>query len=537
MSLWLILGALGAAVATILFLGLRRGGALPSDAAEHDLEVYRAQLDELERDRERGLLRETELDSARLEVQRRMLAADARRGRAASGAPAKAGWGLPLALALGVPLAAGAVYLWLGNPAVDSQPFAERQRESLPSAGGGEPLPDVATMMARLRERLAEQPDDLQGWISLGRAASVLGDYGEAVTAYSRAVDIDGELGHLHSALGEAHIMLAGGIVTEAARRALEEAVARDPLDPRARFYLAIAREQDGDMEGALEALTALVAEAPADAPWTEGVRGRAMAIAEDLGLDPARAVPPAAAAAAPQDMEQLAERLERDPKDYQGWIELARLRVQSGDAEGARAALGRGAEAYPGAPFVQQQLRQAAVELGLEGAEETARGPSAEDMAAAAEMSSEEQEDMIRGMVAGLAARLEEQPDDAEGWRMLGRSYEVLGETENSAEAFGRAADLQPDDMAAQLDYATALLDAAGAGTPPPEAVARLEKVVARDPSNPDALFYLGEIAHRQGETAIAILYWQRLLAQLPPNSDQHAWLKSRIDALEPGN
>ena len=90
---------------------------------------------------------------------------------------------------------------------------------------------------------------------------------------------------------------------------------------------------------------------------------------------------------------------------------------------------------------------------------------------------------------------------------------------------------------MAAQLDYATALLDAAGAGTPPPEAVARLEKVVARDPSNPDALFYLGEIAHRQGETAIAILYWQRLLAQLPPNSDQHAWLKSRIDALEPAN
>jgi cytochrome c-type biogenesis protein CcmH len=331
--------------------------------------------------------------------------------------------------------------------------------------------------------------------------------------------------------------LLAGGIVTEAARRALEEAVARDPTDPRARFYLAIAKDQDGDKEGALEALTALVAEAPADAPWAAGVRERAAKIAADLGLDPAEAVPSGPAVADAEDAAQLAARLESDPKDYQGWIELARLRAKSGDAEGARAALGRGAEAYPGAPFVLQQFQQAAVELGLDGDQETARGPSADDMAAAAEMSSEEQDAMIRGMVGQLAARLEEEPDDAEGWRMLGRSYEVLGEPENSAEAFGRAADLRPDDMAAQLDYATALLDAAGSDAPPPEAVARLEKVVARDPSNPDALFYLGEIAHRQGETAIAILYWQRLLAQLPPNSDQHAWLKSRIDALEPGN
>ena len=537
MTLWLILGAMGAAVAAILFLGLRRGGAQPSDAADHDLAVYRAQLDELERDRERGVLEDSELESARLEVQRRILAADDGRGRAGRRAPAKSGWGLSLALALAVPLAAGAVYLWLGNPAVESQPFAERQGDTLPSAGGGEPLPDVATMMARLRERLAEQPDDLQGWINLGRAAYVLGDFDQAVEAYSRAVALDGELGHLHSALGEAHVMLAGGIVTEAARRALEAAVDRDPTDPRARFYLAIAKDQDGDKEGALAALTAIVEDAPANAPWVAGVRERAIAIAEDLGLDPARAVPPASAAARPEDAEQLAERLERDPKDYQGWIALARLRAGSGDRDGARTALERGAEAYAGAPFVLQQFRQTAAELGLDGAQETARGPSAEDMAAAAEMSPEEQQDMIRGMVGQLAARLETEPDDAEGWRMLGRSYEVLGEPEKSAEAFGRAAALLPDDMAVQLDYATALLEAAGADAPPPEAIARLEKVVARDPSNPDALFYLGEIAHRQGEPAVAILYWQRLLALLPPDSEQHAWLKSRIDALEPGN
>jgi cytochrome c-type biogenesis protein CcmH len=539
MSLWLILGAMGAAVATILFLGLRRQSVVPSDAADHDLAVYRAQLDELDRDRERGVLEDSELESARLEVQRRMLAADARRGRAGDGASAKAGWGLPLALALGIPLGAGALYLWLGNPAVDSEPFAERQERPAPSAEGGEPLPDVTTMMARLRERLAEQPGDLQGWINLGRAAFVLDDYGEAITAYGRALAIDGDLGHLHAALGEAHVMSAGGIVTEAARRAFEAAVARDPMDPRARFYLAIAREQDGDKEGALAVMTALVDDAPADASWAEGVRQRAAAIAQDLGLDPADILPPEAAdvAASPEDVEQLAARLENDPKDYQGWIELARLRVKSGDREGAQAALQRGAEVYAGAPFVQQQLRQAAVELGLEGAQGTARGPSTEDMAAASEMSPDEQQEMIRGMVAGLAARLEDDPQDAQGWRMLGRSYGVLGEPGNSAEAFGRAAELLPDDMEAQLDYATALLEAAGSGAPPPEAVARLERIVARDPSNPDALYYLGEVAQRQGDTAGAALYWQRLLAQFPADSEDHAWLKGRIEALKTNN
>jgi cytochrome c-type biogenesis protein CcmH len=464
MTLWLILGAMGAAVATILFLGLRRRSAVPSDAADHDLAVYRAQLDELERDRERGVLEESQLASARLEVQRRMLAADAGRGPSGDGAAGKAGWGLPLVFALGVPLGAGAVYLWLGNPAIDSQPFAERQGGTAPSAEGGGPLPDVATMMARLRERLAEQPDDLQGWINLGRAAAELGDHGEAISAYRRAIAIDGDLGRLYSALGEAHVKAAGGLVTEAARRALEEAVDRDPLDARARFYLAIAREQDGDTEGALAALTALIEDAPAEATWMEGVRQKAAAIAEDLGLDPASVAPP------------------------------------SGTSE-----------------------------TGLPTA-----GPGAADMAAASEMSPDEQQEMIRGMVGQLAARLEDNPQDAQGWRMLGRSYGVLGEPEKSAEAFGRAAELLPDDMAIQLDYATALLEASGAGVPPQEAVTRLEKIVARDPSNPDALYYLGEVAQRQGDAAGAALYWQRLLAQLPAESDDHAWLKARIEALE---
>lgn len=465
MTLWLILGAMGAAVAAVLFLGARRRRPQAGDDAEHDLAVYRAQLRELERDRERGVIEESELAAARLEIERRLLAADtarrpeSRNGRSArngGGAPRKGGWALSLALALAVPLGAGAAYLWLGNPGIESRPFAARSGASSgsPSAEGGD-APDVASMMARLRARLAEEPDDLDGWIMLGRSAAALGDYGEAIAAYSRALALDGELAHVYAALGEAQVFAAGGIVTEAARRALEQAQARDPANPRARFYLALARDQDGDKEGALAALTAMLADAPPDAAWAEGVRNRAAALAAEIGRDPASVLPPAV-------------------------------------------------------------------------------GPGEGDMAAAAEMTPAEQQAMIRDMVGRLAARLEDAPDDAQGWRMLGRSYGVLGEPDKSAVAFGRAAALLPEDPGAQLDYAAALLNTAGTGEPPAEAVARLEDIVAQDPANGDALYYLGEARRRQGETAAAAELWRRLLGQLPEGSEDRAWLKARLEALE---
>lgn len=572
MLLWIVLGALSAAVVAVVWFGLRAKDRELPDAAEHDLAVYSAQLEELERDRERGVLADAEFESARLEVQRRMLAADAARPESRA-AGSQWGWPyLPIAVAVAVPLAALGLYLWLGSPGTESRPFAERQGEAQQRAGaeagpetggeaggemGGETgapggrLPDVETMLVRLRERLAEDPQDLQGWVNLGRATYLLGRYDETIEAYERALALDGSLSDIRSALGEAHVMAADGVVTEAAQRAFDQALAGNPGDPRARFFLALARDQDGKRREALNALVALLADAPPDAPWAEGVRQQIAAWAESLGLDPASLL--AAAddtdpAARQAEADRLAARLAEDPKDYEGWIALARLRVGLGNPDGARAALAKGAEVYAGAPFVQQQFRKAAAALGLAEQSATAAqpeaagspggpsGPSAADIEAASEMSPEQQQEMIRGMVAGLAARLEEESDDVEGWRMLGRSYGVLGEPEKAAEAYRHVAELLPDDLAAQLDYAAALIEAGPPDAPPPEAIARLERIVAREPMNRDALYYLGEASRRQGDAAGAEIYWQRLLEQLPADSDEHAWLKDRIEGLGRG-
>ena len=144
----------------------------------------------------------------------------------------------------------------------------------------------------------------------------------------------------------------------------------------------------------------------------------------------------------------------------------------------------------------------------------ERAGGPTAEDAAAAEALSPDERTEMIRGMVAGLAARLEESPDDLDGWLRLARSYEILGERERAEEAVGRAAALNPGDVALQARYASALLDGLGPTDPLPEAaVATYRRVLERDPGHPDALFFTGLSEARASRTEEARAIWTKLL------------------------
>jgi cytochrome c-type biogenesis protein CcmH len=136
--------------------------------------------------------------------------------------------------------------------------------------------------------------------------------------------------------------------------------------------------------------------------------------------------------------------------------------------------------------------------------------------------------------MVESLAARLKDQPDDVEGWRMLARSYRVLGDAEKAAEAAGQVARRRPGDAAAQLDYAEALLALERDDAPlSAAAIAQLQRVAELDADNPEALYFLGRAAAEQGEPERARAYWQRLLAQIPADAPQRAQLQKLIDQL----
>jgi cytochrome c-type biogenesis protein CcmH len=472
MTLWLTLGAMTTLAIAMILAPLLRHPKAAAARREFELEVYRAQLRELSRELERGMLGPEEAAAARLELERRILAADADPAKRRLPRPAMGHRRLVvLGLLIGFPLITGALYWQLGSPEVPGQPFAQRSADggaSLAEGPAGAALASVETLVARLRERVTANPADLEGWYRLGRAYALTEQFEAAADAYRQAIALRPDLPELHAALGEALVLAQDGIVTEPARDAFARAIELDPGDPRARFYQGLALVQRGEPAAGLEAWLALIRDAPADAPWLPDLRTRVAGLATELGRDPAALLP---AAPAPPTV-----------------------------------------AAPGGAP----------------------RGPSAEQMGAAQAMAPEAQADMIRGMVDGLAARLEAQPDDVEGWRMLARSYGVLGEPERSAEAYQRVARLLPADVDAQLDYAEALLAARGADQPlSVQLVAQMRRVHELDPDHPDALFYLGRAAAEGGDPGAASRYWQALLAQLPAGSAERAQLQRLIDQL----
>ena len=142
----------------------------PAQRERYEIEVYRDQLAEVERDRERGLIPAAEARAAQLEIERRLL----RSGSVAEAAidPASGRRGIVLAAAFLVPTLAATLYGVIGRPDLPDQPVAARQEQP----GQTPAQPDVQQMVARLEARLATSPDDLEGWLMLGRSRAVLGD-------------------------------------------------------------------------------------------------------------------------------------------------------------------------------------------------------------------------------------------------------------------------------------------------------------------------------------------------------------------------
>ncbi len=159
-------------------------------------------------------------------------------------------------------------------------------------------------------------------------------------------------------------------------------------------------------------------------------------------------------------------------------------------------------------------------------GADPLAALPEADRMAA------------IRSMVDGLAARLETQPDDLDGWRRLARSRKVLGEPDKALAAHARAAAIAPDNVEVLQDYAGALLELHDSDKPlDPAARTAMASLLAKSPNEGVALWLLGQDEAIAGKDMAATALWQRLLGLLPAESPARADLAARIAKLKAGN
>jgi cytochrome c-type biogenesis protein CcmH len=311
----------------------------------------------------------------------------------------------------------------------------------------------------------------------LARTQGTLGNWPGAVDAYKQLIALGvastgGPASELYAGYGEMQVLAAEGEVTPAAHDAFAAAVRADGANVVAKFYLALGEAQAGRAKEAVQAWMRLAGETD-DPQIRAEIARRVAATAKSAGID----VPgmPAAPASPPA----------------------------AGPSAG-------GAEAT-GAP-----------------------GPGPAQMAAAAGMSDAQRDTMIRGMVAQLAARLEANPTDFDGWLRLGRAYAVLAEQDRAADAYVHAAALRPGDVAPLLQGVKAMTEAQKENAPVPlRAVDLLRRAEAIDPKQPETLWYLGLAEAQAGHREAAQGYWERLAVLLPADGEQRKLVTDAIAAL----
>jgi len=232
-------------------------------------------------------------------------------------------------------------------------------------------------------------------------------------------------------------------------------------------------------------------------------------------------------------------------PGDIRARYFLALGNTQSGDDRAALElwqGLVRDSPAdAPWLPSVRQHLAAVAQRLGLDPKTETpepkpAAQPAAPPNGPAAAIASlppDEQAKAIRGMVDGLAARLEASPNDLDGWVRLARARSVLGEAGAAADAYGRAVALAPDNDGLLHAYADALLAAGRGEDVPPVLETGLRRILAANPNDLLALWFLGAAAEKAGQPEEARRLWGRMRDQFQEGSQERKAIEGRIAQL----
>ena len=329
------------------------------------------------------------LDRARLSLSKRNLAVVALAGIAILGSFGLYAWNNDLANTIASSLFGSrnstsvVDQLAAATAALPAGPFSQNQQQARPEGQRQANLGSVDEMIDRLVQRLKRNPKDVEGWRVLGWSYFNTDRFAESSAAYAKAIELSPNNVELRSAYGEALVRAAAGNVTDEAKAVFERALQLNPADSRAHLFIGLSKEQAGDKMSALNDWIAILNHADSSEPWFADLMQRANKLGQDIGVD-------------------VSSLLHRENVEATG---------------GALGSADRGAAGKT--------------------------GPTADDVRNAEAMAPTDRAAMIRGMVDGLAARLEQSPNDVEGWVKLIRSRKILGENDAAEEALHRALDI----------------------------------------------------------------------------------------------
>lgn len=401
---WIAAGGMTLAVAATMVAAVLRARPDPADGPRA-LQVYRDQLAELERDAARGLVPDAEADRLRTEIARRLLDADRARGAAPVAPTPRAARAAAVAAILAV-VGAGSVALYarLGAPGYPDIPLAARIAEADARAAArigqeeaearlaalprtpGPADPRHVELVEQLREVVAGRPDDLRGHELLARNEAMLGNFAAARRAQAAVVALKGDAATAedHAALAELMILAAGGFVSPEAEAALNRALALDPANGTAHYYMGLLFAQNGRFDLAVRIWRPLLDRSAPDAPWVVPILDQMPDVAALAGVNwspPVRMArgPSAADVAAASSMdpearqamirgmvEGLAARLASDGGPPEDWAQLIRALGVLGEGDRAAAIWAEAQGRFAAAPAALDTIRAAAVAAGV---------------------------------------------------------------------------------------------------------------------------------------------------------------------------
>lgn len=406
MPFWITAIGLTLIIGTFLLLALFRGRTGAVSPAAFDLQVYRDQLAEVDRDLSRGVLSEADADRVRTEVSRRILAADAQVQAEKSGTVRRDPWPIVTAAILVALMLAGSValYLSIGNPgypdlalqdrmdsarqSLEDRPSQEEFEAQLAAVEATDVDPEFLNLVHELRAAVAQRPDDLRGQELLTTNEARLGNFKAAYQAKERVISLkqDAATGNDYAQLADLMIRAAHGYVSPEADDVLRESLSRDPNNGFARYFTGLMLSQNGRPDATFRIWRDLLEAGPEAAPWIAPIRARIDDLAWFAGVDyaapaprPALSGPTAADIESAQDMdaedrtamisamvEGLADRLANEGGTPQEWAQLISAYGVLGEIEKARVVWTEAQSVFAATPDALAPIAEAARTAGL---------------------------------------------------------------------------------------------------------------------------------------------------------------------------
>ncbi len=393
---WTILVALAALAVSVVLRPLWTD--LAQAPADDPGQIYRAQLVEITRDLARGTIVQAEADRLRAEVARRLLDLDRKAAAPSRRAMTPKARVLTALLVGAVGLGTLALYARIGQPGMpdmaraDRLAAAEAAYQNRPTQAAAEaqaparqvnPDPELLALLDQLRGVLADRQDDQQGLQFLAEYEARAGNFAAAAAAQSRLIALKTPAtAEDHAMLAQHMIFAAGDIVTPQAEAELAAALAIDPSNARATYFLGLMFAQTGRPDKTLPLWQGLLYAESDTAPWSGPIRATIQDIAAAAGQrfempplnGPTAADAEAAAGMAAEDraamidgmVKGLEDRLLTNGGSLDEWRQLLQALSVLGDAPRAARARAAGELALAATPADLDEFRRLADELGI---------------------------------------------------------------------------------------------------------------------------------------------------------------------------